>query len=162
MLIYFSTLHAKWPSCEVTCPMGPETSHDCRFKFSWMGTKQSPTMQGRALSYLAYCFTNLSTICAVSSGKSTMIFLSSAIHLFRWVPKVSLISATTGTPSLEADKALHCCSYWPFIGIIITFFCKNSASAGPSKPPPVSRPSQLARLLLKASLFTGKISTLPD
>ena len=49
---------------------------------------------------------------------------------------------------------------WFVMGTINSFLPKNKASAGPSKPPPVNKPSQFAKLVLKASLFIGFIFTL--
>ncbi|MNW04356.1 hypothetical protein D3C71_2004370 [compost metagenome] len=65
----------------------------------------------------------------------------------------------TGTPISSNAAAFKCCSYWFFIGMTNSFFCRYKASAGVSNPAPQRTPEELAILVMKASLLIGRIET---
>src|SRR6185312_2978459 len=100
-----------------------------------------------------------STISFVISGKSAGIILSDCTHLLIFSSLDNFNFFNTGTFIFLIAAALHCCSYCPFIGIAISFFPRNNASEGVSKPAPHNTPADETILLIKPALFIGKMIT---
>src|SRR5688572_4220022 len=62
---------------------------------------------------------------------------------------------TTGTPMLFSIAALHCCSYWVFMGITSSFFFMYKASLAAPNPALQSNPLEVARLFRYNSRSRG-------